>query len=84
MNLAINIMGWAGSVLIVGAYFLNIKRKISSESYYYLFANLFGGILFIVNTFYLKAYPSMMVNIIWVIIAVSALLKKKRIYGRRN
>ncbi len=77
MVLAINIMGWVASVLIVGAYFLNIKGKLSSTSPYYIWANLVGGIFFIINTFYLKAYPSMAVNIVWVIIALEAVIRKK-------
>lgn len=77
MELAINIMGWVASVLIVGAYFLNIKGKLPSTSAYYIWANLVGGIFFIVNTFYLKAYPSMAVNIVWVIIAFEAIIRKK-------
>lgn len=73
----INVLGWIASVLIVGAYFLNIRGKLPSSSPYYVWANLIGGIFFIVNTFYLKAYPSMAVNIIWVVIAFASLVRKK-------
>lgn len=73
----INILGWIASVLIVGAYFLNIRGRLPATSPYYVWANLVGGIFFIINTFYLKAYPSMAVNVIWVIIAFAALIRKK-------
>ena len=73
----INILGWIASVLIVGAYFLNIRGRLPAKSPYYIWANLVGGIFFVINTFYLKAYPSMAVNIIWVIIALAALGRKK-------
>lgn len=75
----INIIGWIASVLIVGAYFLNIRGKLSSQSKWYILANLVGGLFFIVNTIYLKAYPSAMVNVIWVIIAVASLIKPRAV-----
>ncbi len=76
MNL-IEIIGWIGSVLIVGAYFLNINGRLKSTSPVYILSNLIGGIFFTINTFQHRAYPSMVVNIIWVIIAIAAIAKKK-------
>lgn len=79
MATIIDIIGWIASVLIVGAYFLNIRGKLSSQSKWYILANLVGGLFFIVNTIYLKAYPSALVNVIWVIIAVVALVKPRAV-----
>ena len=76
MNYFIEIIGWIGAVLITGAYFLNINGKIKSSSPLYIGSNLIGGIFFTINTFVHQAYPSMIVNIIWVFIAVAALFKK--------
>ncbi len=73
----IEVTGWISSVLIVGAYFLNIQGKLAADDKRYIFANLIGGIGFIINTYFHEAYPSVLVNVIWVIIAVGALLKKK-------
>jgi hypothetical protein len=81
MNNFIEIIGWIGAVLIVGSYFMNINGKVKSSSSMYLFSNLIGGIFFIVNTFVHHAFPSMIVNIIWVIIAMAALLKKDKPVG---
>lgn len=71
-------IGWIASILIVGAFALNSFGKISAISKWYQLANLVGGIFFIVNTVYHKAYPSAVVNVVWVIIAVSALIKLKK------
>ena len=71
-------IGWIASILIVGAFALNSFGKISAISKWYQLANLVGGIFFIVNTVYHKAYPSAVVNVVWVIIAVSALVKLKK------
>jgi FtsH-binding integral membrane protein len=78
LHLLIEILGWIASVLIVGAYFLNIQGRLKAEDSAYIWANLIGGIFFIVNTFYHKAYPSAAVNVIWVIIAVAAILKGRK------
>ncbi len=71
-------IGWIASILIVGAFALNSFGKIASTSKLYQLANLVGGIFFIVNTVYHEAYPSAVVNVVWVIIAVSALLKLRK------
>jgi FtsH-binding integral membrane protein len=69
-------MGWVASLLIVGSYGLNLWGKLSAQHPIYVWANIIGGLFFIVNTYYHQAYPSMLVNIIWVIIAVGLLLKR--------
>jgi DNA integrity scanning protein DisA with diadenylate cyclase activity len=78
MDLFVEIIGWIGAVLITGAYFLNINGKIKSSSALYIISNLLGGIFFTINTFVHHAYPSMIVNIIWVFIAVAALFKNEK------
>jgi hypothetical protein len=77
MNYVVEIIGWIGAVLIVGSYFLNINGKLQSSSGTYIISNLLGGIFFTINTLVHHAYPSMIVNIIWVIIAVAAVFKKR-------
>lgn len=74
----VEIIGWIASLLIVGAFALNSFGKIASTSKIYQIVNLVGGIFFIVNTIYHKAYPSAFVNVVWVMIAISALLKLKK------
>ena len=78
MDIFIEVIGWIGAVLIVGAYFLNINGKLSSRSVIYIISNLIGGIFFTINTLVHHAYPSMLVNIIWVLIAIAALMKKDK------
>jgi hypothetical protein len=77
MNLWIEIIGWIASVLIVGAYYLNIRGKINSGSPAYIWANMIGGLFFVANTIWHGAYPSAAVNVIWVLIAIAAIFKKK-------
>ena len=77
MNI-VEIIGWIGTILIVGAYFLNINGKVKSTSVPYILANLAGGILFSIYTYAHRTYPNMVVNVVWVAIAVAALMKKNK------
>ncbi|MEY4052911.1 MAG: hypothetical protein EB092_04995 [Chitinophagia bacterium] len=78
MNILVEIIGWIASVLIVGSYALNITGKLAATSKLYVLANIIGGLFFVVNTYYHQAYPSMLVNTIWVIIAIVMLSKKEK------
>jgi lysylphosphatidylglycerol synthetase-like protein (DUF2156 family) len=78
MSIFIEIIGWLSSLLIVAAYAANLRGMIQSDSKLYIWANLLGGLGFIVNTFVHKAYPSMAVNIVWVLIAIWSILGKKK------
>jgi len=78
MGILIEVLGWIASVLIVGSYAFNITGKLSASSKTYVLANIIGGIFFVVNTYYHHAYPSMFVNVIWVIIAIYMISKKKK------
>lgn len=73
----IEILGWIGAVLVTGSYFLNIQGKLEAKDARYIWANAIGGICFVINTYFHQAYPSMAVNIVWVIIAVVAVFRKK-------
>jgi hypothetical protein len=77
MSILIECLGWIASVLIVGSYALNITGKLEAKSKTYVIANMVGGLFFVVNTYYHQAYPSMLVNIVWVIIAIVMIIKKK-------
>ena len=74
-NLIIDILGWSGSAMLVLAYWLVSKNKISAQSFIYQFLNVLGSILLIVNTWFYGAYPSTAVNAIWVFVGGFFLLK---------
>jgi hypothetical protein len=77
MNIIVESLGWIASVLIVGSYALNITGKLAAENKWYILANMIGGLFFVINTYFHQAYPSMVVNLIWVIIAIVMITKKK-------
>jgi hypothetical protein len=78
MNILIEILGWIASALIVGSYALNISGRLAANSKWYVWANIIGGTFFVINTYFHQAYPSMVVNFIWVIIAFVMIFKEKK------
>ncbi len=77
-EIIIETIGYIGFGLILSAYLLNIRHKILVSSPFYIWANLLGGACFVVNTIYHHAFPSAVLNIIWVLIAVFSLIKSKK------
>jgi len=76
--LLIDIIGWIGSAMVVAAYALNMYKKLAADTMLYYLLNIIGSACLIVNTFFHHAIPSAVVNIIWVLIALAALWKKRR------
>ncbi|HZE85972.1 MAG TPA: hypothetical protein VE035_16750, partial [Puia sp.] len=72
-----DIIGWIGSVLVIIAYGMNIAKRLASDSTWYYLMNIAGSGCLIVNTFYHHAIPSAVVNIIWVAIAMVALIRRR-------
>jgi purine-cytosine permease-like protein len=76
--LLIDAIGWIGSLLVVIAYSLNISKKLASDNLSYYLLNIIGSACLIANTVYHHAIPSAVVNIIWVLIAIAALVRQKQ------
>jgi len=76
--LLIDIIGWIGSAMVVAAYALNMYKRLAADSFMYYLLNIFGSACLIVNTIFHRAIPSAVVNIIWVLIALVALSKKRK------
>jgi len=66
----IDIIGWAGGLLVVIAYFMISSGKTTAKSTSFQTLNIVGSIFLIINTYAKGAYPSTVVNIIWVGIAL--------------
>lgn len=75
MKLLIECIGWVGSVMVIAAYGLNSYQKIRSDSMAFLILNLIGGICLILYSVYYTAYANTFINVVWVIIAVPAIIK---------
>ncbi|NOS84421.1 MAG: hypothetical protein HOP31_04695, partial [Ignavibacteria bacterium] len=82
--LLIDITGWAGSVCVLAAYGLLSIHKITARSKLYQTLNIFGSLCLIINTLFYSAYPSTFVNIVWLIIAIFAIINIYRSASKKN
>ncbi len=69
----VEVAGWAGAILILGAYILLTLGRIQARSVMYQAMNVAGAAGFIVNGLANGALPSATLNIIWMGIGVYAL-----------
>ena len=75
MKLLFDVAGVLGLVTILLAYFLLQKGKLSDDDHLYNILNLFGAICIGVYSSYYKAWFSVILNVVWGIIAICDLIK---------
>lgn len=78
MNLAIEIVGWAGAILILAAYFLVSTGRLDARHAPFQWMNLAGAAGFVVNSGFHGAWPSTILNVIWIGIAAASLFRLAR------
>jgi len=76
-RILIDVAGWVGVAALLLAYALVSARKSKGDSVAYQLLNLAGGALVLVNSFVHGAYPSVGVNVVWIVIAVFTLARRK-------
>ena len=76
MQTIADILGWIGAALYLSAYALVSLKKVEGDSLLFQGINIVAGVFLITNTFYWKAYPSAVLNIAWIGIAVYTLWRK--------
>lgn len=74
MEVAFEIAGWFGTVIVVVAY-LAVSMGWLKPGRIFQTANLIGSCTFIINGIYHGAWPSVTANVAWLVIAVIALLR---------
>jgi hypothetical protein len=77
-QLFIDFTGWAGAVLVLYAYFMVSTKKLTGTSLHYQSANILGAVFLMINTYFHQAYPSAIVNLIWIGIGVYSLATKNK------
>lgn len=78
MPLLIEVAGWSGAVIILVAYGLLSADRIAARSNAYQFMNIVGAAGFVINSGAKGAYPSAVLNLIWIAIGVFAVLRNRR------
>ena len=81
LGLLMEIVGWIGGSLILAGYFLLSAGKVTAKSPSYQWLNVVGAAGFIANSGWNGAWPSAVLNVIWVGIGAVALV---RIFAKRE
>ena len=79
-QIAVEVVGWAGAVLILLAYLLLSAGRLTGQSLTYQLMNVFGAARFVVNGWWHRALPSAVLNVLWLGIGAFAswwILKKR-------
>jgi hypothetical protein len=74
----VEIVGWAGALLILAAYGLLSAGKVTGQSTLYQWMNVVGAAGFVVNGWWHGALPSTALNVVWMGIGAVALWRIAR------
>ena len=74
-EIGVEIAGWVGASLILGAYLLLSIGRVTGRSPLYQWMNVAGAAGFIVNGWWHGAIPSAVLNIVWMLIGAVSLWK---------
>lgn len=69
------VIGWSGALASLSAFSLNSFNVIGSQSIQYLVLNILGCGFLIVYAFSKKAHASWVLNAIWLLMTIAALVK---------
>ena len=72
IELAVEVVGWAGALLILAGYVLITTGKLTGKSVAYQAINVLGAAGFAINGWWHRALPSVALNIVWLIIGAIA------------
>ena len=72
----LEIIGWAGTIMILLAYGLSSLSYIDVKTKRYQYLNLFGALGIMIISFYKGVYQPAILNLIWSLIALMGLIKK--------
>lgn len=70
-----DIYGWSGAVLILAAYFVVSFRFMAPRDNRFQVMNLFGALGLLVNAYAKSAWPFVVIEVAWVLIALVSLLR---------
>lgn len=75
MRITIEIIGWIAALLILLSYLLLSSGRLQGRSPAYQWMNLTGALGFVINSGYNGAWPSAILNVVWMLIGALTLLR---------
>jgi hypothetical protein len=78
MEIIVEIVGWAGMILLVSAYGMLTLGWLAADRWQYQLMNLFGGLCLATNSLYHGAVPVAVLNAVWFVIGVMGFIVARR------
>jgi hypothetical protein len=75
--ITVNVVGWVGMACLIGAYALVTAGRLRGPDLTFQLVNLVGGGFLMVNSAYYGAWPSAVLNLVWVVIGVVGLTRAR-------
>lgn len=75
--IGINVVGWIGAALLVGAYALLTAGRMSGTGTSFQLMNVVGGLFLMLNTAYYGAWPSAALNAVWLCVGFAGLARAR-------
>jgi len=75
VELVVEVVGWAGAILILLAYLMLSAGKLTGQSLTYQGMNVVGAAGFVVNGWWHGALPSATLNVLWLMIGLFAAIR---------
>lgn len=87
MNVIIEIIGIAGGLFILIAFFYASTGRWNGKTFWYEFNNFVGSLLLFFYTYQKDAYTNIVLNLLWAVVACYALMKmvtrrRKKVMGK--
>jgi hypothetical protein len=70
-------LGWVGAICVLVPYALVSTGRLAGTALSFRVLNIAGGVLLMLNTWYHQAFPSMIVNVIWIAIGLYSMMRIK-------
>ena len=78
MKYAVEVIGWIAAAMMLSAYLLLTRGRLSAQSSTYHWLNILSGAGFIVNSGWNGAYPSAAINVVWAVIGLYGVFGRSR------
>ena len=75
VEIAVEVAGWTGALLILLGYLAITTGKLTGDSALYQWINVAGAAGFVVNGWWHGAVPSAALNVVWLLIGTVALIR---------
>jgi hypothetical protein len=78
----LTILGFAGSIVVLIAYFANQTGRLASDGWRFPFINLSGSLMILASFYTAINWPSLFIEVFWIAISLYGLARTLRIHRK--